>query len=381
VGLQFLFTLFIFYPIFNSITSATSQKVIPKMNNRVITTEAIIKGLVRKDAAWQVISDFQNFPTLMKNVDKVVIHDRNEHEGKSEWFVTIENAPMHWLEQDIFDAPKYGMRFESIDGDFEQINGSWKVEDFHGDGIRLEYSMNYHLGIPVIEEVVGDVLQKKMKKNADSMVQAIKDELYKPAIAEERASPRIPIGLYNTFFLNGKEIRALVCNISRKGMMFAAGAGLHAGEGLFIIDGVAIGAEMLSDPVSSEKFRAIFQKEIRQDELDHLTEYFLTKNLRSYTRKLMQKDAVLKSDEKEIPVRIIDISPGGMLIGQIDFREAVEGAFTIDGVSIPPHKKDYDAWAKTLRIQYSKALSENDFVEMLTMLESAHASPVQLQMA
>ena len=351
------------------------------MNYRIVTTEAIIKGIVRKDAAWRIISDFQNYPALVKNVDKVIIHDRNEHEGKSEWFVTIENAPMRWLEQDIFDAPKYGIRFESIDGDFEQINGAWKVEDFHGEGIRLEYSMNYHLGIPVIEEVVGDVLQEKMKKNADSMVQAIKDELDKPGRAEERACPRIPISQYNTFFLNGREIRAHVCNISRKGMMFATGAGLHSGEALFIIDGVAIGAEMLCDPVMPDKFRAIFQKEIRQDELDHLIEYLATKNIRSHTRTPMQKDAVLRSDETEIPVRIIDISPGGMLIGQFDFREAVDGAFEINGVSIPPHKKDYDAWAKTLRIRYTQRMKEIDYAEMLTRLELTNVSPVQLQMA
>jgi ribosome-associated toxin RatA of RatAB toxin-antitoxin module len=352
------------------------------MSFQRISTEAIVKGMVRKDAAWRVISDFGNYPALMSNVDKVVVHERKEHHGKSEWFVTLDNAPLHWLEHDTFDAPRYGINFESIDGDFERISGSWKVEDGNGDGIRLEYSVDYRLGIPVIEEVVGDVLKQKMKKGIDSMMLAVKNELDKPARIEERAYSRSGINSYNTFLLNEREMRAHVINISRQGMMFVATALTDPGKALIAIDGVIVDAEVFSDPVFPRRMRAVFQKAIRQDELDTVVEYLTTKNVRSVSRILIQKDAVLKYGEKEISVHIVDISPGGMLIGRIDPSEIIDDAFEIEGVSLVPGNGKYDAVKKTLRIQYAQNLNEVDYTRLLARLESSNARPaVEMQMA
>ena len=128
-----------------------------------ITSEAVVRGNVRKESAWTIISDFTRFPGLIGSVDKVTTLERNGDAGKSEWFITVDNAPLRWIQIDRFDRKNYEIRFESIDGDFETISGFWKVEDFNNEGIKLRYCVDYSLGIPVIEEVVGEVLKEKMK--------------------------------------------------------------------------------------------------------------------------------------------------------------------------------------------------------------------------
>jgi ribosome-associated toxin RatA of RatAB toxin-antitoxin module len=351
------------------------------MNYRSVSTEAILKGMVRKDAAWKVISDLSRYPSLMNNVDKVIIHERSEDKGKSEWYCSLENAPLHWLEQDYFDSSNYEIRFESIDGDFDQISGSWKVEDFNGEGIRLDYSVDYHLGIPVIEEVVGDVFQEKMRKRIDSMMQSIKEELCRPKGIEERAYPRVVTGKYNNVYVNGMKMRLKIINISKQGMMFIAHTKMMPGEARFIIDGTIIEASLFPNAGLPNMSRAVFKREMRQDELDHLAHYLTTQNIRLDARKLVGKKTVIKSSEKDIPVHIVDISPGGMLIKHFDFREVLEEAFEIEGVSITPRKNNYDTVSKTLRIQYAKKLSETDFNEILAKLESSNARIVEMQIA
>jgi hypothetical protein len=88
-----------------------------------VSTEAILKGKVRKEFAWTIISDYSRYEAIMDNVDRVNILEKSATEGKSEWFVTVEEAPLRWVERDYYDADNFELRFESIDGDFENING------------------------------------------------------------------------------------------------------------------------------------------------------------------------------------------------------------------------------------------------------------------
>jgi ribosome-associated toxin RatA of RatAB toxin-antitoxin module len=351
------------------------------MNYRRVSTEAILKGIVRKDAAWRIISDFKGFPKLMSNVDKIVIHDRSDEKGKSEWFFTLDNAPLHWLEQDHFDPLNYEIKFESIDGDFDRISGAWKIEDHKGVGIKLNYSVDYHLGIPVIDEVVGDIFQEKMKKSIDSMVQSVTDELSRPIRIEERKHPRVHMNQYNTITVNGKTLRLKILNISRQGMMFVSHRKIGPGEMDFAVEGKVIKAEVLSSADSPNKTRAVFQREIRQDELDHILHYFTTKNLRSNMRLLIEKNTVLISADKRIPVHLVNISPGGMLIKHFDIRDVLDDVFEIEGVQFVPFKKNYDTVAKTLRIQYTKRLSESDFKEIIAKFENSSRRLVEMQIA
>jgi ribosome-associated toxin RatA of RatAB toxin-antitoxin module len=297
------------------------------MGSQRVSTEAIVKGMVRKETAWRIISDFGNYPSIMKNVDKVVVHDRGERDGKSEWFVSLDSAPLHWLERDTYDASRYGIEFESIDGDFESIRGFWRVEDAAGEGIKLEYGLDYNLGIPVIEEVVGDIFREKMKKNVESMMQAVKHELDRPVRSDERVHPRAAIDRHNDLLIDGKSVRAYVLTISRKGMMFVAAAAPAPGKSLIGIGDAVIQAETFSDPAAPGRVRAVFFKEIRQDEFDAAVEYLTTKNLRLDQRVPVLKDTLLKSAGMEIPVHIFDVSSHGMRIGPLYAGDMIADAF------------------------------------------------------
>jgi ribosome-associated toxin RatA of RatAB toxin-antitoxin module len=250
-----------------------------------ISTEAVIRGNVRKESAWRMLSDFSAFPGLIGSVDKVTIIDRNEDVGKSEWFITLENAPLRWTQMDRFDIKNFEIRFESIDGDFETISGFWKVEDFNNEGIKLRYSVDYSLGIPVIEEVLGDILKEKMKGNIDLMINAIKRHLDKPK-AEDRRHERFPVKVCAHMSINASEVRANVDNFSQGGMKFSVGNPLAMNEAFLSIDGVQVGAELHFSGPHRTIARAIFRQTLSDVQFERAMRFLMTENMRSQDYKI-----------------------------------------------------------------------------------------------
>jgi ribosome-associated toxin RatA of RatAB toxin-antitoxin module len=183
-----------------------------------VTTEAVLHGCIRKEKAWDIISDYARYPAIMDNVDKVETAERSANEGVSRWYVTVEDAPLYWVEKDFFNHRDYEIVFKSIEGDFDNINGCWRIKDRVGEGISLHFEIQYNLGIPVIEEVLGHILKDKMKSNIDKMMAAVKKEVGGSSL-DERKYPRHSIGQPFTCSYNGTLFRLFGLNLSAGGMM------------------------------------------------------------------------------------------------------------------------------------------------------------------
>ena len=344
-----------------------------------ISTKAFVKGGVRKDFAWRMIADFGNYPAQGRPIQKVVVHERSAREGKSEWFLSLEDAPVRWMEKDYFDAENFGISFESVDGDFEHINGCWKVEDHNGEGIELGYRFDYDLGIPVIEENVGPILKAKMQTNIDTIVQSLAARLHGASV-EERALPRIAIGCYNTMSLDGKSIRAKIINIGKRGMMFDYGVAPQSREVSLCIDDMALQAELYPIGPSGERVRAVFQKEMSSEDLQHCVQFFTTKNQRSHDRKMVRKNSVVRSSGKTVLAHIIDVSPSGMLIECFDSIEIIDATLEVSGMALAPRKKLFDADQKTLRVQFAQTFNEVDFSNFIAKLETPRSKVTEIQL-
>ena len=132
----------------------------------------------RADLAWKLLTNFGGFPAIMSNVTRVVVtHSGGEGYGESEWFVDIEGAPLRWKERDRIDPQARRIDFEAFEGDFETFVGSWNLEQPGPRELRIRCSVTYDLGIPVIDEVLGHILEEKMSTNLRAMLLAIRDRL------------------------------------------------------------------------------------------------------------------------------------------------------------------------------------------------------------
>ena len=234
-----------------------------------VTTEAVLPGCVRKEKAWDIISDYARYPAIMDNVDRVEIAERSGEEGISRWFITVEEAPLYWVEKDTFNKRGYEIVFKSIEGDFDNINGRWCIRDNVNDGIAIHFEIQYNLGIPVIEEVLGAILKDKMKTNIDKMMAAVKKELC-GAVIDERKYPRHSIGQPYPCSFKGKPLTPFVLNISAGGMMTRFVPGIN-GAGTLDIDSALLEVMSVCSDETADRCRFVFRKTIDDALLKHLT--------------------------------------------------------------------------------------------------------------
>lgn len=336
----------------------------------LVSSEAILKGKIRKEFAWTIISDYSRYEKIMENVDRVNILEKTATEGKSEWFVTVEEAPLKWVERDFYDVDNYELRFESIDGDFENINGKWKVEDYQNEGIKIYFTVEYNLGIPVIEEVLGHILKEKMKTNIDSMIHAIKEELTRTQ-ADDRKYTRFNIGRYNTVNMNGKDIRAYIVNISQKGMMFYYDGLFDAQEIMIKINDVSIDAELLFNDLKHKNCRLIFKTAVDEAAMTNLVGQLTSTATRVHERQLVERHCSIIFSENVFPVFIINVSPKGMLFKFDDTFEWKDEKFEIAGVALSACELHHDIVSKTVRVQFTTTLNEIEFADFLKKLKES----------
>ncbi len=116
---------------------------------------------------WRIlrmISQVSDFPKYMPNVRKSEVLEKTENSVVTQWFVEVEGLPIQWKQKDTFDLGNFTIHFESIEGDLEQFKGRWVLEKM-GEGTQIKLEVMARLGIPVVERVVADILQEKLTKN------------------------------------------------------------------------------------------------------------------------------------------------------------------------------------------------------------------------
>jgi ribosome-associated toxin RatA of RatAB toxin-antitoxin module len=236
-----------------------------------VTTKALLTGSIRKENAWKIISDYSRYAAIMDNVDKVEITERSGDEGISRWQVTIEEAPLYWVEKDLFNSRDFEITFTSIEGDFDNINGRWRIRDNTDDGIAIDFEIQYNLGIPVIEEVLGHILKEKMKSNIDKMMAAVEKEL-RGAEIDERKHPRHAVGQSHACSYDSAPVSLFVVNISAGGMMTRFVPGINGAGSMDIASALLEVASVHADE-TADRCRFVFRETIDDALLKHLVSH------------------------------------------------------------------------------------------------------------
>jgi len=139
-----------------------------------VETSIIIKG--DKKAVYEVAKDMEQFPEFMPDVESVRIVQRTEKGTITEWTSNIDGAPINWKELDEFDDERLCIRYKLIEGDLDKFEGEWTFSEVP-EGTYVKLTINYDLGIPELEEIVGPILKEKVLRNAQKMLEAIKEKV------------------------------------------------------------------------------------------------------------------------------------------------------------------------------------------------------------
>lgn len=142
----------------------------------VIEETIVIKG----DGArvYQLVKDIERYPQFIPDVKAVRILSADQAARITKWHTIIDGVEFRWLERDELDDANWMVKYRLLEGDLEKFEGEWRVKA-ENDHTVVTLFLDYELGIPAFEEVMGPLLFEKALMNARNLLQGIKREAEK----------------------------------------------------------------------------------------------------------------------------------------------------------------------------------------------------------
>jgi ribosome-associated toxin RatA of RatAB toxin-antitoxin module len=132
------------------------------------------------EEAFHIVEDIERFPDFMPNVNVIELLESEGGRKVARWDTTIDDAPLEWIEEGLYDVENLRVDFRALEGVFDRFDGYWQVAP-DGQGSRVTFELVYEIGLPEIEDIVGPLLRERMIENAESMLDAIERRLGTPS--------------------------------------------------------------------------------------------------------------------------------------------------------------------------------------------------------
>jgi ribosome-associated toxin RatA of RatAB toxin-antitoxin module len=124
---------------------------------------------------YELAKDQERFPQFMPDVESVTIVERLPDRVITRWKTLVEEAPIEWIEEDLFDDARTRIDYKLLEGDLDTFEGAWTFVEADGH-TQVTLSVDYDFGVPTLAELIGPTLHKKVQENSEMMLAALKRE-------------------------------------------------------------------------------------------------------------------------------------------------------------------------------------------------------------
>jgi ribosome-associated toxin RatA of RatAB toxin-antitoxin module len=126
-------------------------------------------------AVYELAKDQERFPQFMPDVESVTVVERLPDRVITRWKTLVEEAPIEWIEEDLFDDARTRIDYKLLEGDLDTFEGAWTFVETEGR-THVTLSVDYDFGVPTLAELIGPTLHKKVLENSEMMLAALKRE-------------------------------------------------------------------------------------------------------------------------------------------------------------------------------------------------------------
>ena len=124
---------------------------------------------------YELAKEQERFPQFMPDVESVSVLERHPTHIITRWKTLVEEAPIEWTEEDIFDDVNTRIDYKLIEGDLDKFEGAWTFVE--RDGVtHVCLGVEYDFGVPTLAELIGPILHKKVEENSLMMLRALKEK-------------------------------------------------------------------------------------------------------------------------------------------------------------------------------------------------------------
>ncbi len=141
--------------------------------------ETTIEIVAAARKVYELAKEQERFPEFMPDVESVTVLERHSDHILTKWKTLVEEAPIEWVEEDRFNDTEGRIDYKLLQGDLDKFEGAWTFEETAGI-TKVVLSVDYDFGVPVLAELIGPTLQRKVQENSEMMLAALKREAEKP---------------------------------------------------------------------------------------------------------------------------------------------------------------------------------------------------------
>jgi coenzyme Q-binding protein COQ10 len=127
-------------------------------------------------AVYGLAKQQERFPEFMPDVESVTVLERSENRMVTRWKTLVEEAPIEWTEEDLFDDDALRVDYHLIEGDLDRFEGTWTFTNGAPGCTNVTLGVEYDFGVPTLAELIGPTLHRKVRENSEMMLAALKRE-------------------------------------------------------------------------------------------------------------------------------------------------------------------------------------------------------------
>ena len=127
---------------------------------------------------YELAKEQERFPEFMPDVESVTVLERHSDRIVTKWKTLVEEAPIEWVEEDRFNDEEERIDYKLTEGDLDKFEGAWTFTE-SGGVTKVVLTVDYDFGVPVLAELIGPTLQRKVQENSEMMLAALKREAEK----------------------------------------------------------------------------------------------------------------------------------------------------------------------------------------------------------
>ncbi len=138
------------------------------------------------DQVYLLAKDVEAFPQFMPDLQSVRVLDRRNNETVTEWVGLVQGRKVRWVEEDQWEDAQHVCRFRQREGDFTKYEGTWSFAATDG-GTRTSLAVEFELDLPLAGPLVSNLLKVLVRKNLESMLAGLKQQLEHPSTHQGRS--------------------------------------------------------------------------------------------------------------------------------------------------------------------------------------------------
>jgi ribosome-associated toxin RatA of RatAB toxin-antitoxin module len=137
---------------------------------QAVRFEHVIEGWERGSAFERLKDGDQYQLSAPEHVKSVVVEPTDDpHVSVSYWELFFRNGLLEWKERDFYDDENATLRFEQIEGDFDEFHGEWQILSLSDDPkelrLKVIFSATFDFGVPSFAEIVEPIAVQLLKNS------------------------------------------------------------------------------------------------------------------------------------------------------------------------------------------------------------------------